>query len=118
MESSGSYKEVLAMVKRSASFRVLLLGAAALLVYLAGSTGQAKASDCIPNGGVDDTLWETNCCSGYAVPGSTWCDDPNDYGTTWASCHQICGEPPAMCQPECCNQFDCSCCDYVNCFCP
>lgn len=23
-----------------------------------------------------------------------------------------------VCEPECCNQFDCSCCDYKNCWCP
>jgi hypothetical protein len=45
---------------------------------------------CIPPGGTDDVLYNTDCCSGQAVPGSTWCDNPADYGTTWASCHQIC----------------------------
>lgn len=45
---------------------------------------------CIPDGGVDDTLSNTNCCSGIAVQGSTYCTNPADYGTTWASCHQIC----------------------------
>jgi hypothetical protein len=106
------------MLKRFATTRVLLLVTAAVLVYLAGYTGQVSASDCIPNGGVDDTLYQTNCCSGYAQPGSTWCDDPADYGTTWESCHQICAAPPEMCQQDCCNQYDCSCCDYVTCFCP
>lgn len=45
---------------------------------------------CVPSGGTDDTLYRTNCCSGQAVPGSTWCDNPADWGTTWESCHQIC----------------------------
>jgi hypothetical protein len=46
---------------------------------------------CIPDGGVDDTLYNTSCCSGTAVSGSTYCTNPGDYGTTWASCHHICG---------------------------
>jgi hypothetical protein len=46
---------------------------------------------CIPDGGVDDTLGVTSCCSGVAVSGSTYCTNPADWGTTWASCNQICG---------------------------
>jgi len=46
---------------------------------------------CIPDGGVDDTLYNTSCCSGVAVSGSTYCLNPADYNTTWASCYQICG---------------------------
>lgn len=46
---------------------------------------------CIPDGGVDDTLSNTSCCSGTAVSGSTYCLNPADYGTTWTSCYQICG---------------------------
>lgn len=46
--------------------------------------------DCIPSWDYDDTLDATNCCSGVAVPNSTTCDNPNDYNTTWASCHQVC----------------------------
>lgn len=45
---------------------------------------------CIPSGGIDDTLYRTSCCSGQAVPGSTYCINPADYGTTWASCSHIC----------------------------
>lgn len=45
---------------------------------------------CIPPGGIDDTLYRTDCCSGSAVPGSTYCINPADWGTTWASCSQIC----------------------------
>ncbi len=48
------------------------------------------ASGCIPPGGTDDVLYQTSCCSGQAVPGSTWCNNPADWGTTWASCYQIC----------------------------
>lgn len=45
---------------------------------------------CIPPGGIDDTLSQTDCCSGQAVPGSTTCSNPADYGTTWASCTHTC----------------------------
>lgn len=48
------------------------------------------STSCIPDGGVDDTLSNTSCCSGIAVQGSTHCLNPSDYGTTWASCYQIC----------------------------
>jgi hypothetical protein len=47
-------------------------------------------NNCIPSGGIDDTLSQTSCCSGAAVPGSTWCLDPADYGTDWVSCIQTC----------------------------
>jgi hypothetical protein len=82
-----------------AKLRVLLLLAGLVLAYLAGSAGSVSAQSCIPDGGIDDTLYNTDCCSGYAVPGSTWCEDPADYGTTWASCYHICGEssPPSGC---------------------
>jgi hypothetical protein len=46
--------------------------------------------ECIPPGGTDDVLYQTDCCSGQAVPGSITCSDPNDWYTTWASCTQIC----------------------------
>jgi hypothetical protein len=45
---------------------------------------------CVPNGGVDDTLGGTSCCSGIAVSGSTYCTNPSDLFT----CHQICATPP------------------------
>lgn len=90
------------------SLRVLLLITAALLVHLAGSTGQVNASDCIPNGGVDDTLGRTHCCSGQAVQGSTWCTNPADYGTTWESCYQICAGPT---EPSC-SQYNTPSCTY------
>jgi hypothetical protein len=96
------------MLKRFARLRVLLLITAALLVHLAGSAGQVSASACIPNGGVDDTLYQTDCCSGQAVPGSTWCYNPADYGTTWASCYQICAGPT---EPDC-SQYDTRACIY------
>lgn len=38
----------------------------------------------------DDTLGETDCCGGQAIPGSTECDNPDDYGTTWESCTHLC----------------------------
>jgi hypothetical protein len=56
---------------------------------------------CIPDGGVDDTLSNTSCCSGYAVSGSTVCANPSDYGTTWASCYHICASvPTGSCAPS------------------
>ena len=89
------------MMKRLTSLRVLLFVTAAVLVYLSGSARVVNASACIPDGGVDDTLYQTNCCSGYAVPGSTWCVNPADYGTTWASCYQICASAPGSGGGEC-----------------
>jgi hypothetical protein len=53
-----------------------------------------QVTSCIPDGGVDDTLGVTTCCSGFAVNGSTVCTNPADFGTTWASCRQICGTAP------------------------
>lgn len=52
--------------------------------------GTAPVNGCIPSGGWDDTLSITRCCSFQAVPGSTWCLDPADYGTDWKSCVQKC----------------------------
>jgi len=52
--------------------------------------GPSEPAACIPSGGIDDTLYNTNCCSGRAVPGSTYCINPLDWYTTWASCSQIC----------------------------
>ena len=45
---------------------------------------------CIPSGGIDDVLFNTNCCSGAAVPGSTCCIYQSHWGGSWASCSQIC----------------------------
>lgn len=45
------------------------------------------APPCIPDGGVDDILDATTCCSGYTVPGSTFCRHPG-------ACTQTCGTPP------------------------
>ncbi len=94
------------MLKRSAGIRVLLLITAALLVHLSISTGQVSARDCIPNGGIDDTLDRTDCCSGYAQPGSTFCVIASDWGTTWESCYQYCAAPPG------CDQFNHESCYY------
>lgn len=49
-----------------------------------------RCDPCIPSGGLDDVLYQTDCCSGEAVPGSTYCSNPADWGTTWASCTQLC----------------------------
>ncbi len=53
-----------------------------------------KASCCIPDGSVDDTLGMWSCCSGFAVSGSTVCTIPSDFGTTWTSCRHVCGTAP------------------------
>lgn len=108
------------MPKKFAGRRVLLLAVAALLVYLAGSPGQIRAIYCVPDGEWDDVGENTDCCSGYAEPGSTWCLNPGDYGTTWYSCFHLCvaNPNPPMCSPTCCNPpWDCSCCDGANCPC-
>ena len=107
------------MSRKFASIRTLLLATAALLVYLSLSTRQVRASYCVPDGEWDDVGEVTDCCSGYAVPGSTWCANQNDYGTTWYSCFHLCGENPApLCSPSCCNPpWDCSCCDGSSCPC-
>jgi hypothetical protein len=65
----------------------------------AAETAQSEATTqdavtgswCVPDGGWDDTLSQTACCSGVAVQGSTWCFNPADYGTTWKTCVQVCG---------------------------
>jgi hypothetical protein len=54
------------------------------------ASSQAEPPACIPSGGIDDTLYRTSCCSGRAVPGSTYCINPLDWYTTWESCSQIC----------------------------
>lgn len=45
---------------------------------------------CAAAGGVDDTNFTTNCCSGAAVSGSTRCLNPNDYSNGWATCIHTC----------------------------
>ena len=49
--------------------------------------GNAQPLGCVPDGGIDDTLGVTSCCSGVAVHGSTVCSNPQDLTT----CNQICG---------------------------
>ena len=107
------------MPKKSARVRVLLLATAALLVCLVGSTGQVSAQYCVPNGSWDDVLEETDCCSGYAEPGSTFCLNEEDFGTTWYSCFHLCAEDPEpVCSPSCCNPpWDCTCCHGYYCPC-
>jgi hypothetical protein len=56
---------------------------------------------CIPDGGIDDVLSNTACCSGVDVTGSDYCTNPADYGTTWASCFHVCGSvPTGSCAPS------------------
>lgn len=107
------------MSKKFASIRVLVFPIAALLVYLSGATGQVSASYCVPNGEWDDVGEYTDCCSGYAEPGSTWCINEGDYGTTWNSCFHLCAEDPEpVCSLSCCNPpWDCSCCSWPDCPC-
>ena len=54
----------------------------------------SEASTCVPAGGVDDTLGKTSCCAWFAINGTTVCNDPNDFGTDWATCNHICGTQP------------------------
>jgi hypothetical protein len=51
---------------------------------------QCVQPSCVPSGCIDDVLYNTHCCSGAAVPGSTYCVNQADWGTTWASCYQTC----------------------------
>ncbi len=51
----------------------------------------SQLPQCVPDGGLDDTLGRLQCCSGNAVEGSTLCANPDDFYTTWESCAQICG---------------------------
>jgi hypothetical protein len=60
------------------------------LVFIQGGGDQS----CVPDGKIDDTLGKTNCCSGFAVEGSTLCENNLDWFTTWKSCTQICGTGP------------------------
>ena len=76
----------------SAGRKIFMMLVAAVLVCTAFAIPPADASDCIPDGGIDDTLGRTSCCSGHAVPGSTYCINPDDYNNGWASCTQICGD--------------------------
>lgn len=74
-------------------YRKALFGLAlmALFAPAGGVTPVEAAEGCIPDGRIDDTLGRTHCCSGQAVPGSTYCTNPEDYDTTWESCSHICG---------------------------
>jgi hypothetical protein len=76
--------------------RLALLSLLVLCLGLAFSAPQAQSQpyvehpECVESGGIDDTLYATHCCSGQAVPGSTYCIDPADWYTDWASCSHIC----------------------------
>ena len=59
---------------------------AALMV----SPVKADEEPCVGPLGKDDTLGNTHCCGGVAIPGSTVCENPDDYGTTWESCSHTC----------------------------
>lgn len=49
----------------------------------------SETGACVPDGGVDDALSNTSCCSGVAVQGSSVCLNGSDLST----CRQICGTP-------------------------
>jgi hypothetical protein len=72
-----------------AGVAMLCLGA-----QTAMAADNAEMLACIPEGGVDDTLSRTYCCTGYAMPGSTYCTNPGDYNNGWESCYQYCATPP------------------------
>jgi hypothetical protein len=72
---------------------VVMIVACGILLALIGPS-VASAAFCAPDGGFDDTLSRWSCCSGYAVPNSTVCFNPSDFGTTWTSCAQVCGTRP------------------------
>lgn len=46
---------------------------------------------CIPPGGVDDVLYQTECCVWGTVPVPYYCTNASDFGNSWTTCHQICG---------------------------
>lgn len=73
------------------SRRCLLVVASACVLCFALFVSPVNGEDCIPDGGIDDTLGQTHCCSGQAVPGSTYCLDPNREPWDYSSCTQICG---------------------------
>ncbi|MBW8877968.1 MAG: hypothetical protein JF614_23645 [Acidobacteria bacterium] len=78
-------------MRKSSKVRLMFLAACLACLPLVGST-TARAAACIPAGGIDDTLYRTDCCSGRAVPGSTYCTNPADWYTTWESCTQVCAQ--------------------------
>lgn len=80
----------------SSKFRMVFLAAALICTVLAVSSGSHSVvfaqEDCIEDGGIDDTGYRTDCCSGRAVPGSTYCLDPEGPSRgDYSSCTQICG---------------------------
>ena len=87
------------MNRKGLGIPLVCLGASLMLVLAVASS--AGAQSCVPDGGVDDTLYQASCCSGYAVPNSTYCSNPADWGTTWESCNHWCGTPPVNgCIPD------------------
>ena len=51
----------------------------------------SEVATCVPDGGVDDTLYKTGCCGWDSVDNTTVCLNPGDYNNGWASCSHICG---------------------------
>jgi hypothetical protein len=57
-----------------------------------GNHSATSGTSCVANGHIDDVLGKTDCCSGRAIPESTWCSNAEDHGTTWTSCGHVCAE--------------------------
>lgn len=51
---------------------------------------RATKPACVPDGGFAKLLQEP-CCSGLGIPGTVVCTQPDDWGSTWASCRHVCG---------------------------
>lgn len=51
----------------------------------------SESATCVPDGGIDDTLYKTACCGWDSVDNTTVCLNPSDYNNGWASCSHICG---------------------------
>ena len=47
-------------------------------------------SDCVPDGGFAEP-YRGPCCSGVIAAGTTFCSNPEDWGTTWRTCRHVCG---------------------------
>lgn len=66
--------------------KALKFAFAAGLIYASLSVSSAKAeAPCKGPLDWDDSLYETDCCSGVAIPGSTVC-----FGDTWDTCYHRC----------------------------
>ena len=80
-------------LRTSKKVRLLFLSVALVYAVLMAPTAPTAFAQegCIEAWGEDDTLYETDCCSGMSVPGSMECDcwECAYYGD-YSSCTQIC----------------------------